>query len=285
MQQYCEWINDAVPTSGTVSSRSRSNPIGPSIEQLMDTYGLDGDEDRVDRSDVASDTQSIEQEFQAYITEPWRKHTPSNVLLLLEEVKDTCHFTFVGGLIPCIRAATLVILGAMVETTVEVTVTVVKHLCLGTSMKFCTSYSLIGTTLAPLVLLYAMPAQTATTFIVHSEISGSALVDGTTHACKAGLPLGFCQLVVEVEGMVADDRVYPCEVVCCKLDRTDKVREPSGSWSTTDGLFTLSQSLHCILHPNTLNTEIRASDHRKKLTPSWVQHLPQLSCLSYQFVQ
>ena len=35
----------------------------------MDTYGLDA-EDRVDWSDVASDIQSAEQEFQAYIMEP-----------------------------------------------------------------------------------------------------------------------------------------------------------------------------------------------------------------------
>ena len=67
MQQYCEWIDDAAPTSRTVpvASRSRSNPIEPSIEQLMDTYGLGGDKDGVDWSDVASDTQSIEQQFQA----------------------------------------------------------------------------------------------------------------------------------------------------------------------------------------------------------------------------
>ena len=77
MQQYHEWIDDAAPTSRTVpmASRSRSNPIEPSIEWLMDTYGLDSDEDGVDWSDVASDTQSIEQGFQAYIMEPWSKHT------------------------------------------------------------------------------------------------------------------------------------------------------------------------------------------------------------------
>ena len=77
MQQYCEQIDDAAPTSRTVpaASRSRSNPIEPSIERLMDTYGLGGDKDGVDWSDAASDTQSIEQEFQAYITEPQSKHT------------------------------------------------------------------------------------------------------------------------------------------------------------------------------------------------------------------
>ena len=40
----------------------------------MDTYGLD-DEDEVDWSDPVSDTQSVGQEFQAYITEPQSSHT------------------------------------------------------------------------------------------------------------------------------------------------------------------------------------------------------------------
>ena len=40
---------------------------------MIDGYGLD-DEDRVDWSDTASDTQSIEQEFQAYIMEPQINH-------------------------------------------------------------------------------------------------------------------------------------------------------------------------------------------------------------------
>ena len=72
MQQYREWINTATPTRTAVPI-AQSDPIEPSIEQLMDTYGLD-DKDRVDWSDAASDTQSIEQEFQAYITEPQSNH-------------------------------------------------------------------------------------------------------------------------------------------------------------------------------------------------------------------
>ena len=75
MQQYREQIGTAAPATVPMVSRSRSNPIEPFIEHLMDTYGLDNDEDRVDWSDPASDTQSIEQEFQAYVTEPWSKHT------------------------------------------------------------------------------------------------------------------------------------------------------------------------------------------------------------------
>ena len=69
MQQYREQINTASPTRTAVSI-AWSDPIEPSIEGLMDMYGLDG----VDWSDTASDTQSIEQEFQAYIMEPWSNH-------------------------------------------------------------------------------------------------------------------------------------------------------------------------------------------------------------------
>ena len=72
MQQYCEQINTA-PATRTAVPMAPSDPIEPSIERLMDMYGLD-DEDRVDWSDTASDTQSIEQKFQAYITEPQSNH-------------------------------------------------------------------------------------------------------------------------------------------------------------------------------------------------------------------
>ena len=37
MQQYCEWINTASPTR-TAVPMAQSDPIEPSIEQLMDTY-------------------------------------------------------------------------------------------------------------------------------------------------------------------------------------------------------------------------------------------------------
>ena len=49
MQQYHERINTAAPTHTAfpAASRSRSDPVKPSIERLMDTYGLD-DEDGVD---------------------------------------------------------------------------------------------------------------------------------------------------------------------------------------------------------------------------------------------
>ena len=72
MQQYCEWINTAAPTR-TAVPMAWSDPIEPSIEWLMDTYGLDN-KDGVDWSDAASDTQSIEQEFKAYIIEPQSNH-------------------------------------------------------------------------------------------------------------------------------------------------------------------------------------------------------------------
>ena len=61
MQQYCEQINTAPPTRKAVPV-AWSDPIEPSIERLMYTYGLDN-EDGVDWSDAASDTQSLEQEF------------------------------------------------------------------------------------------------------------------------------------------------------------------------------------------------------------------------------
>ena len=72
MQQYHEWINAPAPTRTAVPT-ARSDSIEPSIEWLMDTYGFD-DEDGVDWSDATSDTQSIEQEFQASIMEPWSNH-------------------------------------------------------------------------------------------------------------------------------------------------------------------------------------------------------------------
>ena len=72
MQQYHEWINTPAPTRTAVPV-AWSDPIEPSIEWLTDTYGLDN-EDGVDWSDAASDTHSIEQEFQAYITEPQINH-------------------------------------------------------------------------------------------------------------------------------------------------------------------------------------------------------------------
>ena len=76
MQQYHEQINTAASTHTAfpAASRSRSDPVEPSIERLMDTYGLD-DKDRVNWSDLVSDTQSVGQEFQAYITEPQSNHT------------------------------------------------------------------------------------------------------------------------------------------------------------------------------------------------------------------
>ena len=61
-------------TAFPVASRSKSDPVEPSIERLMDTYGLD-DEDGVDWSVPVSDTQSVRQEFQAYIMEPRSNHT------------------------------------------------------------------------------------------------------------------------------------------------------------------------------------------------------------------
>ena len=73
MQKYCEQINTASPTR-TAVPMAQSDPIEPSVEQLMDTYGLD-DEDGAVWSDAAGDTQSIEQEFQAYIMEPQSNHT------------------------------------------------------------------------------------------------------------------------------------------------------------------------------------------------------------------
>ena len=72
MQQYCEQINTAVPTRAAVPM-AWSDPIEPSIEWLIDTYVLDN-KDGVDWSDASSDTQKIEQEFQAYIMEPWSNH-------------------------------------------------------------------------------------------------------------------------------------------------------------------------------------------------------------------
>ena len=42
-----------------MAGRSKSNPIKLSTEWLMDTYGLDNDEDGVEWSNAASDTQSI----------------------------------------------------------------------------------------------------------------------------------------------------------------------------------------------------------------------------------
>ena len=76
MQQYHERINTAASTRTAfpVASRSRSDPVKPSIERLMDTYGLD-DEDGVNWSDLVSNTQSVGQEFQAYIMEPQSNHT------------------------------------------------------------------------------------------------------------------------------------------------------------------------------------------------------------------
>ena len=76
MQQYHEQINTAASTHTAfpVASRSRSDPVKPSIERLMDTYGLD-DEDGVNWSDLVSNTQSVGQEFQAYIMEPQSNHT------------------------------------------------------------------------------------------------------------------------------------------------------------------------------------------------------------------
>ena len=75
MQQYHEQINAPAPApTRTAVPVARSDPIEPSIKRLMDTYGLDN-EDGVDWSDATGDTQSIEQEFQAYIMEPQSNHT------------------------------------------------------------------------------------------------------------------------------------------------------------------------------------------------------------------
>ena len=76
MQHYHEQINTApsTHTAFPTASRSRSNPVEPSIERLMDIYGLD-DEDGVNWSDPVSDTQSVGPEFQAYIMEPQSNHT------------------------------------------------------------------------------------------------------------------------------------------------------------------------------------------------------------------
>ena len=143
---------------------------------------------------------------------------------------------------PCLRAAAFVILGAMVGAAVEATTIVVERLCPGTSMKFCFCCSFVGTTLGPLVSLYAMPARRAAALVVRGTISGTAVVDGTARARKAGLSLGFSRLVVVVEGLVTDEGAYASEVVRCKLDRIDEAREPSGNWFATDGSLTSSGS-------------------------------------------
>jgi hypothetical protein len=68
MQKYRDRTATACdPTTTPVANRS--GPVEPSIEQLAHTYGL-SEEDELDWSGETSDVQSVEQEFQAYITEP-----------------------------------------------------------------------------------------------------------------------------------------------------------------------------------------------------------------------
>ena len=98
MQKYCEQINTASPTR-TAVPMAQSDPIEPSVEQLMDTYGLD-DEDGAVWSDAAGDTQSIEQEFQAYIMEPQSNHTDRLHALLEGESLSTISIHLIMSVIP-----------------------------------------------------------------------------------------------------------------------------------------------------------------------------------------
>lgn len=66
MWAYCDQRNDVKPI--TTHTAARSDLTEPSIENLASLYSL-GEED-MDWSDAPTEVQSIEQEYQGYITEP-----------------------------------------------------------------------------------------------------------------------------------------------------------------------------------------------------------------------
>src|SRR5882762_5294654 len=69
MQRYCERTNINAINPAPTPGASSSNPAELSIESLARSYGL-GEEDEMGWLDDISDIQSVEQEFQAYVTEP-----------------------------------------------------------------------------------------------------------------------------------------------------------------------------------------------------------------------
>ena len=114
--------------------------------------------------------------------------TPSNVSLV-ELVDDTCLVIFGAGLIPNLNAAAFVMRGAMVGAAVEATAMVVERLWPGTSKKASFCCSLVGATFGPFGASFRiMPARRAAALVVRGAMSGTAVVDGTALAWKAGFP-------------------------------------------------------------------------------------------------
>lgn len=112
MQKNCERTNTADDGAPTPPG-DRSDPSIPSIERLGMTYGLD-EEDDVEWSDAIQDNEvrSVEQEFQAYVTES--RSLESDILQYWKVstlVQSLCHLLM--NVIPQLRQTSFPTLYAM----------------------------------------------------------------------------------------------------------------------------------------------------------------------------
>ena len=156
--------------------------------------------------------------------------TPANVAFTSAALARAGFF-FSSGLIPSLREAARVILGAIVGAAVDATVIVSERLCPGTFAKVCARRSFVGG--ARFFSSMGIPARSAAAFDMRGTISGAAWVGGRVRALKPGF------LVPLADPPACEEVVYsdspPPFLNCSRTEEdTDRI-DPTGISCPTSG--------------------------------------------------